>query len=135
MELLTQETFKEKVFNYDREKADAPVTYHGLIPSLVTFYAGGSYCDRMIEAASHLEGLYTAKIHFYCVDVNTPDGLTLAQDFGIAAVPTTILLPVGGEPMIVTGIILSDEQMEKVLLQLMSGLPMAAKKRPGSLII
>ncbi len=99
MELLTTETFKEKVFNWE-ENADWK--FKGSLPCIIDFYA--DWCGPCKMIAPVLEQLaeeYEGKIHIYKVD--TEDQQELAGAFGIQSIPSILFCPLEGQPQMARG--------------------------------
>lgn len=115
---ITDTEFQEKVFDF-KATGLGPISYRGLIPAVVIFYAPGDYFNLMHEAVNALEPVYAGKAYIYGVDVNAFPQLAL--EFGIAAVPTTLLIPIGTAPTAVTGLIPSDVAFERILMRLFDG--------------
>ncbi len=93
--LLTAETFKQKVMDY--EKNPQQWIFEGDKPAIVDFYADWCRPCRMI--APILEELaveYEGKIDIYKVD--TEAQRELASIFGITSLPTVLFIPMDGKP-------------------------------------
>jgi thioredoxin len=93
--LLTAETFKQKVMDY--EKNPQQWVYEGDKPAIVDFYADWCRPCRMI--APILEELaveYEGQIDIYKVD--TEAQRELASIFGITSLPTVLFIPMDGNP-------------------------------------
>ena len=113
METLDLKTFSEKVYDLSE---GAEFKYRGLVPSVVLFYSSGEYMKKMREAFNSLEGLYAGKAHFYGIDVDA--SLDLATLTGIRALPTMIIIPVQGDPTILTGLVETAEKLESIFLKM-----------------
>jgi len=99
-ELLTAETFKLKVMDY--EKNTQQWVFEGDKPAIVDFYADWCRPCRMI--APILEELsveYKGKIDVYKVD--TEAQRELASIFGIQSLPTVLFIPMEGKPSMQKG--------------------------------
>jgi len=99
-ELLTAETFKLKVMDY--EKNTQQWIFEGDKPAIVDFYADWCRPCRMI--APILEELaveYEGKIDVYKVD--TEAQRELATIFGIQSLPTVLFIPMQGKPSMQKG--------------------------------
>ncbi|MEG1616109.1 MAG: thioredoxin [Bacteroidales bacterium] len=108
IEHLTEETFKEKIFDYTTEKE---FKYKGTTPALIDFYA--DWCGPCKMVAPILEELakeYEGKIDIY--KINTEKEETLAGMFGIRSIPSLLFLPVGKDPQMGQGA-MTKAQFEK----------------------
>lgn len=99
VEHLTQETFKDKVFNYETNKE---WKFEGEKPCLIDFYA--DWCGPCKMVAPILEELaseYTGKLNIYKID--TEKERELAGMFGIQSIPSLLFVPVAGQPQMAMG--------------------------------
>ncbi|WP_422478152.1 thioredoxin [Pleomorphochaeta sp. DL1XJH-081] len=99
MELLTNESFKEKVFNWEETQE---WKFRGELPCIIDFYA--DWCGPCKMVAPILEQLskeYEGKINIYKVD--TEDQQELAGMFGIQSIPSILFCPVEGQPQMAMG--------------------------------
>jgi thioredoxin len=98
-EHLTQETFKQKVFNYEANK---DWKFEGSKPAVIDFYA--NWCGPCKMVAPILEELsteYDGKIDIY--KVNTEEQRELAAMFGIRSIPSLLFIPKDGQPQMAMG--------------------------------
>jgi thioredoxin len=96
---LSEETFKELIFNYDTHQDWA---YKGALPAIIDFYA--DWCGPCKMVAPILEELsdeYAGKINIYKID--TEAQLELAQVFGIQSIPSFLFIDANGKPMMQAG--------------------------------
>jgi thioredoxin 1 len=96
---LTTQDFKEKIFNYEKEKE---WSYNGQLPIVIDFYA--DWCGPCKMVAPILEELsreYEGKLAIYKVDTEVE--MELASVFGIRSIPTFLFIPVDGDPMMQPG--------------------------------
>lgn len=99
MEYLTEQTFKEKVFNYDINKE---WKYEGDVPCIVDFYA--DWCGPCKMISPILEELaieYDGKIKIYKIDTEKEQNLTAM--FGIRSIPSLLFVPKEGTPQMAVG--------------------------------
>ena len=109
-ELLTKETFFEKVFNYEKNKE---WKFEGEIPCIIDFYA--DWCGPCKMIAPILEELseeFKGKINIYKVDTEVEQ--ELAGAFGIRSIPSMLFVPKNGEPQMSQGA-LPKNQLEKII--------------------
>lgn len=98
-ELLTKETFLDKVFDYEKNKE---WKFQGEIPCIVDFYA--DWCGPCKMVAPVLEELgedYKGKVKIYKVDTEAQQELAAA--FGIRSIPSILFIPKDGEPQMAQG--------------------------------
>jgi len=110
-EHLTVQTFKEKIFNY--EKNPDNWTFEGDLPCIVDFYA--DWCKPCKLIAPIMEELaleYKGKINVY--KVNTEQQRELSTLFGIKSIPSVLFIPMKGKPQMSTGA-LPKESFKQVI--------------------
>lgn len=113
---LTNETFKQKVFNYETNE---DWKYEGTTPCIIDFYA--DWCRPCKIIAPILEELaieYDGKIIIY--KVNTEEERELSGTFGIRSIPALLFVPVKGLPQMVQGALPKEsfiQAIEEVLLK------------------
>lgn len=96
---LNEETFKEKVFDYEKNKE---WKFEGDKPVIVDFYA--DWCRPCKMVAPTLEELakeYDGEIVIY--KVNTDKNPNVSRAFGISGIPAFLFVPKTGTPSMVTG--------------------------------
>jgi thioredoxin 1 len=99
MEKLTKETFREKIFDFERQKE---WKFEGELPAIVDFYA--DWCGPCRAVAPVLEELskeYAGKINIYQIDTDKEQ--ELAAMFGIRSIPSILFVPREGQPQMATG--------------------------------
>lgn len=96
---LTTKGFKEKIFNYEKEKE---WSYKGQLPILIDFYADWcGPCKMVAPILEELSGEYEGKLTIYKVDTEVE--IELASVFGIRSIPTFLFIPVDSDPMMQPG--------------------------------
>jgi thioredoxin len=99
MEHLTKETFKTKVFDFEKSQE---WKFEGNLPCIIDFYA--DWCGPCRMVAPVLEELskeYDGKINIYKVD--TEDQQELASVFGIQSIPSILFCPLNDKPQMAMG--------------------------------
>jgi thioredoxin 1 len=107
---LTNETFKQNVFNYELNRQ---WNFEGKVPVIVDFYA--TWCGPCKQLSPRLEKLaeeYKGKLIVYKVDTDAES--QLAQSMGITNLPTLLFIPVNGEPTQTVGA-LPTETLVKII--------------------
>tara|TARA_R110002073_G_scaffold123234_1_gene266803 strand:+ start:92517 stop:92876 length:360 start_codon:yes stop_codon:yes gene_type:complete len=98
-ELLTKQTFLEKVFNYEKNKE---WNFEGKVPAIIDFYA--DWCGPCKMIAPILEELseeYGDKINIYKVDTEAEQELAAA--FAIRSIPSMLFIPMDEQPQMSSG--------------------------------
>lgn len=104
MEHLTNESFKEKVFDYTQGQE---WSYKGDTPAIIDFYA--DWCQPCKVIAPILEEIdheYGEKLQVYKVD--TEQQVELASVFGIRSIPSILFIPMEGQPQMAQGALPKD---------------------------
>jgi hypothetical protein len=109
---LDEVGFKEKVYDIDKG-----TPFQGLIPALVSFLTMGTYCENMRNILESVSKLHT-DINFYGIDVDTMNDFV--KRLGIRAIPTTLIIPLKGSPVIVAGLINTPVELENGLTRMIT---------------
>lgn len=96
---LTTKEFKEKVFNYEKNKE---WKYEGELPAIIDFYADWCGPCKMVAPILHdIAKDYSGKLMVYEVDTDREQ--ELASAFGISSIPTLLFVPKNGQPQAAMG--------------------------------
>jgi thioredoxin 1 len=115
LEHLTKETFKEKVFDWDKHKV---WKFEGTVPVIVDFYA--EWCGPCKTVAPILEDLqaeFAGKLNIY--KVNTDTEQELSGMFNIQSIPSLLFIPVSGQPQMAQGA-LSKENFRQAIKEVLN---------------
>ncbi|MDP4207981.1 MAG: thioredoxin [Bacteroidota bacterium] len=114
IEHLTAATFKQKVFNYDKNKQ---WKFEGNKPCIIDFYADWcGPCRMLAPTIEQVAKEYNGKIDVY--KVNVDEQQELASNFGISSIPAVLFCPSTDKPQMTTGV-LSKEEMDKAIKELL----------------
>ena len=99
MEFLTNQTFKEKIFNYEKGKE---WKFEGELPCIIDFYADWcGPCKMVSPILGSLSEEYNGKINIYKID--TDKEVELSSIFGIRSFPSLLFIPKNGTPQMAMG--------------------------------
>lgn len=104
IEHLTLETFKQKVFNFEK---NTEWKFEGNKPAIIDFYA--DWCGPCKMVAPILEELskeYDGKLNIYKVDTEAEQ--ELASVFGIRSIPSLLFIPKDAQPQMAQGALPKD---------------------------
>lgn len=107
---LTNETFKQKIFNYETNKE---WKFEGNLPVIIDFYA--TWCAPCRQLSPRVEEIakeYAGKIAVYKVDVDLER--QLAQSMGVSSLPTLLFIPVKGKPQTAMGALLKEDLVKAI---------------------
>ncbi len=115
LEHLTNETFKEKIFNYESNKE---WKFEGEIPAIIDFYADWcGPCKTIAPILEELKDEYGDKLEIY--KVNTEEQKELAGVFGIQSIPSLLFIPKEGQPQMAMGA-LPKETFKQAISEVLS---------------
>lgn len=110
MQTLNLETFKTKIFDFEKNQEWA---FIGSRPAIIDFYA--DWCGPCRALSPILEDIakdYAGKIDVY--KVNTDTTPELAALFGVRGLPSLLFIPPTGEPAMSTGLV-PREKLDKAI--------------------
>lgn len=113
MENLTIETFKAKVYDFEKNK---DWTFTGKRPAIIDFYA--DWCGPCRSLAPVLEEVseeFAGKVDVY--KVNTETAPELAALFAVKGIPAILFVPLEGEPAMSSGF-MPKESFQKAIAEL-----------------
>jgi thioredoxin 1 len=99
IEHLTMDTFKQKVFDFEK---NTEWKFEGTKPAIIDFYA--DWCGPCKMVAPILEELskeYDGKLDIYKVDTESEQ--ELASVFGIRSIPSLLFIPLNDKPQMAAG--------------------------------
>ena len=115
LEHLTNDTFKEKVFNYEANK---DWKFEGDKPAIIDFYADWcAPCKTIAPILEELQAEYGEKINIY--KVNTEEQRELASVFGVQSIPSLLFVPQEGQPQMAMGA-LPKETFKQAISEVLS---------------
>lgn len=114
IEHLTKETFKEKVFDFEKNKE---WKYEGEVPCLIDFYADWcAPCKMVAPILEELADEYDGKLNIYKID--TEAERELAGMFGIQSIPSLLFVPLKEQPQMAMGA-LPKETFKKAIREVL----------------
>lgn len=104
-ENLTKESFKSKIFDWEKHKE---WSYEGDLPAVVDFFAQWcGPCKMLGPVLEELASKYEGKMHVFKVDIDAEP--ELAALFDVQSVPTLLFVPLEGQPAIALGALPKQE--------------------------
>jgi thioredoxin 1 len=99
LEHLTNETFKEKIFNYEINRE---WKFEGKTPAIIDFYADWcAPCKIVGPILEELKEEFGDKLDIF--KVNTEEQRELSSVFGIQSIPSLLFIPKEGPPQMAMG--------------------------------
>lgn len=115
VEPLTNDQFKEKIWNYDTDKE---WKYLGDKPAIIDLYATWcGPCKRLAPILEEIQKEYGSKIQIYKVD--TDKEKQLSNLFNVSSIPLMVFIPKKGEPFLVKGLRPKEQLVEIINEKLM----------------
>jgi len=113
---ITAEEFKQKVFDYGKNKQ---WVFAGDKPCIVDFYADWcGPCKMLSPILEKVAKQYDGKINVY--KINIDEQPEVAQMFGISSIPALLLCPMSNPPQMTRGFMQEDElkrAVEEIVLK------------------
>ncbi len=104
MEILSKDLFKDKVFDFEKDKE---WNFIGDKPCIIDFYADWcAPCRALTPVMEELSEEYKDKVDIYKID--TEKEQELAAMFGIRSIPSILFVPKEGQPQMATGALPKD---------------------------
>ncbi len=114
MENLSKELFKDKVFDFEKDKE---WNFIGDKPCIIDFYADWcAPCRALTPVMEELSEEYKDKVDIYKID--TEKEQELAAMFGIRSIPSILFVPKEGQPQMATGALPKDA-MKKAIAEVL----------------
>jgi thioredoxin len=111
---LTNATFKQKVYDYEKNKE---WKYAGDKPCIIDFYADWcGPCRMLAPTVEQIARDYQGRIHVY--KVNVDEQKELASAFGISGIPAILFCPQMERPQMSTGYI-SKADFDKAIKEVL----------------
>jgi thioredoxin len=115
LEHLTNETFKEKIFNYETNKE---WKFEGETPAIIDLYADWcAPCKAVAPILEELKDEYGDKLDIF--KVNTEEQRELSSVFGIQSIPSLLFIPTDGQPQMAMGA-LPKETFKQAISEVLS---------------
>jgi len=113
-EKLDKETFKQKVYDWEKSKE---WKYEGDLPAIIDFYADWcGPCKMVSPLLEELGSKYEGKMRIY--KVNTDQEPELSGMFDIQSIPTLFFIPMDGEPRFAMGA-LPKKELERAISEVL----------------
>ncbi len=113
-ERLTKDTFKDKVFDFEKH---TEWKYEGELPAIIDFYADWcGPCKMVAPVLDELAAKYEGKLKVY--KVNTDEEPELSAMFQIQSIPTIFFVPKEGEPRFALGA-LPKKELERAITEVL----------------
>lgn len=107
---LTKDSFKEKVFDYEKNQQ---WIFEGTKPCMIDFYADWcGPCKMVAPVLEELDKEYNGKIDIY--KVNTEVEQELAAVFGIQSIPSLLFVPKDAQPQMAMGALPKDSFVKAI---------------------
>lgn len=109
-ELLSKETFKEKIFDFENNKT---WNFKGKNPAVIDFYADWcAPCKMLSPIIDQLSKEYNGAVDFYKVDTEAEP--EIAAMFNVRSIPTILFCTLEGDPQVAMGAY-PKNQLEEII--------------------
>ena len=99
VQVLTKESFAEKVFNYEENEE---WQFEGELPCIIDFYADWcGPCKTVEPILEELSEEHQGELNIYRVDIEAEQ--ELAALFGIQSIPSMLFVPLNDKPQMAVG--------------------------------
>lgn len=113
---LTTQQFKDKIWNYNKNKE---WKFSGDKPVIIDLYATWcGPCKRLAPILAEIQKDYGNKIQIYKVD--TDKETELSRLFNVSSIPLMVFIPQKGEPFLVSGLRPKEQLVQIINEKLMS---------------
>lgn len=113
METLDLQTFKAKVFDFEKSKE---WKFEGARPAIIDFYADWcGPCRMLTPVLERVAEQYKGAVDIYKID--TEASPELASMFGIRGIPSLLFVPMNGEPAMNSGF-MPEEAFEQAIKEI-----------------
>jgi thioredoxin len=110
MEKLNKETFKSKIFNYEKNR---DWHFEGTRPAIVDFYADWcGPCRALTPILEELSQEYAGKVDIFKVDTQAQPELSAL--FNVRGIPAMLFIPVKGKPQMASGLVPKEVLKEAI---------------------
>lgn len=114
VEFLTKETFKAKVFDFEKNQE---WIFEGDKPCLIDFYADWcGPCKMVAPVLDELSKEYDGKLNIYKIDTEVER--ELSSVFGVQSIPSLLFVPKDGQPQMAQGA-LPKETFKKAIKEVL----------------
>lgn len=117
MDKLTKKDFLREVFDYETKDQ---WNYQGKKPCLIDFHDETcAPCQAMAPTLRELSEVYSGKVIFFSVDIQTEKELT--QELGVSNLPTLVLCPMDDKPVVLQGAASKEKIKQAIEDELLKG--------------
>ncbi|WP_413287956.1 thioredoxin [Bdellovibrio sp. HCB337] len=114
MEVLSIQTFKEKIFDFEKNKE---WVFNGSRPAIVDFYADWCGPCRMLSPVlEEIATEYAGRVDIFKVDTEaTPE---LSALFGVRGIPALLFIPTSGEEPAMSSGFVPKDSLQKAIAEI-----------------
>lgn len=110
IEFITEQGFKEKIFNYDQTQEWSFQKEHPIILNFTASWCGP--CQMFAPVLQKVSDDFQGRVQIYKVDIDQCPEIPAL--FGIRSVPTTLFLKADQDPAMATGAMPYDALLEAI---------------------